>query len=205
VPGGAFVRPADGEQHVHGRWFIAENGDSAIGVVNSGQHGIDFCKGEARLSVLRSVAYCHEQGKVLAPHPYRKFMDQGVHDIRLLVAIGSPSQIKDDITCYADFLGMPPVAYPHLPLGRIDRDTADLPAPGDLLHIDEKNIRTLAIYKSPNCNELIIRLQETQGRETEVTVAMYLPPLKLKFLFRPFEIKTLAIDKSGKWRELPLC
>ena len=91
VPGGAVLRPADGEQHVHGRWFIAENGVSAIGVVNSGQHGIDFFKGEARLSVLRSAAYCHEQGKVLDNHPYRKFMDQGVHDIRLLV-IGRQSR-----------------------------------------------------------------------------------------------------------------
>ena len=70
VPGGAVTRPADGQQHVHGRWFIAENGVSAIGVVNSGQHGIDFFEGEARLSVLRSAAYCHEQGKVLENHPY---------------------------------------------------------------------------------------------------------------------------------------
>ena len=46
VPGGAVVRPADGQQHVHGRWFIAENGVSAIGVVNSGQHGLDFFEGE---------------------------------------------------------------------------------------------------------------------------------------------------------------
>jgi len=84
VPGGAILRPADGEEHVHGRWLVLEGkeirgaskpqpketappGDSprsslALGVASSGQHGLDFRDGELRLSVLRSSAYCHERG-----------------------------------------------------------------------------------------------------------------------------------------------
>ncbi len=88
VPGGAILRPADGEEHVHGRWLVVEGerargtakkpsraaapfGDSpggsedspiALGVASSGQHGLDFKDGELRLSVLRSNAYCHERG-----------------------------------------------------------------------------------------------------------------------------------------------
>ncbi|MCC6127117.1 MAG: alpha-mannosidase [Pirellulales bacterium] len=205
VPGGSLVRPADGEQHVHGRWFIAEDGVSAIGVVNDGQHGIDFHRGEARISVLRSAAYCHEQGKKLDRYPYRKFMDQGVHDIRLLVAIGSPSRIKESITAYADFWGMPPVAYPHLPLGCIDEATADGPPPRDLLCIDDKNVRLLAIRKSPDSDEMLIRFQETMGRATTTLVAIAHLPTTIALSFKPYEIKTLAIRKSGEWRERPLC
>jgi alpha-mannosidase len=205
VPGGAIFRPADGEQHVQGRWFIVENSDSAIGVVNSGQHGIDFQKGEARLSVLRSAAYCHEQGKVLDRYPYRKFMDQGVHDIRLLVTVGSPSQVKNSITAYADFLAIPPVAYPHLPLGRLDRETAEEPCMQDLLSIDEKSIRLLSVRKSPGGEEMLIRLQETVGRETAACVAIANLPAQIRLVFQPFQIKTIAIDRSGKWRESPLC
>ncbi len=89
VPGGAIERPADGEEHVHGRWLVIENrsrgrvpsgysplsrrrsrtlpdSPAAIGVASSGQHGLDFKDGELRLSVLRSSAYCHERGFDLA-------------------------------------------------------------------------------------------------------------------------------------------
>ncbi len=81
VPGGAIRRPADGEEHVHGRWLVIEGKASqrdararsrgaapaagnpaALGVASSGQHGLDFKNGELRLSVLRSSAYCHERG-----------------------------------------------------------------------------------------------------------------------------------------------
>ena len=85
VPGGAIERPADGEEHVHGRWLVIESrsrgtvpsgysplsrrrslrlpdSPAAIGVASSGQHGLDFKDGELRLSVLRSSAYCHERG-----------------------------------------------------------------------------------------------------------------------------------------------
>jgi alpha-mannosidase len=85
VPGGAIRRPADGEEHVHGRWLVVEGrsarqnvrawpkrkvaaGDVpiALGIATSGQHGFDFKAGELRLSVLRSSAYCHERGFDLA-------------------------------------------------------------------------------------------------------------------------------------------
>ena len=92
VPGGAIRRPADGEEHVHGRWLVVEGRTSrrggkarsrgtvppgtvlasrlvpsggspvAIGIASSGQHGLDFKEGELRLSILRSSAYCHERG-----------------------------------------------------------------------------------------------------------------------------------------------
>jgi alpha-mannosidase len=205
VPGGAIVRPADGEQHVHGRWFIAENGDSAIGVINSGQHGIDFFNGEARLSVLRSAAYCHEQGKVLADYPYRKIMDQGVHDIRLLVAVGCPAEIKARISSYADYLAMPPVAYPHLPLGRIDCESSEQPEIGDLLRLDDKNIRLLALCKSPDRDEMVVRLQEVSGNGGDSLVEIVRPAIKMKLAFEPLEIKTIVVEKSGNWRETPLC
>jgi alpha-mannosidase len=81
VPAGAIRRPADGEDHVHGRWLVVEGrvagakgiarsggkvppGDrpAAIGIASSGQHSLDFKDGEIRLSVLRASAYCHERG-----------------------------------------------------------------------------------------------------------------------------------------------
>jgi alpha-mannosidase len=179
VPGGTIVRPADGEEHVYGRWFMAENSSSALAVINNGQHGIDFFNGEARLSVLRSAAYCHEKGEILDNYPYRKYMDQGVHDIHLIVAVGNPDNLKDTISSLADFLGMPPVAYPHLPLGSINNESLIHPEIKDLLSLDKKNIRLLALLKSFSKDGLNIRLQESVGKGTNAVLKLNHPSIEI--------------------------
>ena len=204
VPGGTIIRPADGEEHVHGRWFIAENDNSAIAVINNGQHGIDFVNGEARISVLRSVAYCHEKGKILEDYPYTKYMDQGVHDIQLMVTVGNPDNLKESIASLADFMNMPPVAYPHLPLGSISDKSLKQPEIKDLLSLDKKNIRLLALSKSFNKEALNIRMQESIAKETSAILKLNNPSIEINLIFKPFEIKTILIGKTGKWEEMPL-
>ncbi len=119
VPGGAINRPGDGDEHVFGRWAVVE-GESggvrqAVALIASGQHGLDFYRGELRLSVLRSAAYCHERNFPLAGFPARKTMDQGIHDIRLLVTAGEPATVLDRVSGLADWLNSPPWAVAHLP------------------------------------------------------------------------------------------
>ncbi len=98
VPGGIMERPADGEEHVHGGWCMAnglvDGKETALGIVNSGQHGLDVRDGEIRLSVLRSAAYCHEKGFPLSDPPTRKYMDQGIHEFRVLVTVGDPDTVR---------------------------------------------------------------------------------------------------------------
>ena len=127
-------------------------------------------------------------------------MDQGVHDVRLLVLVGSPPRIKDTITAYADFLSTPPVAYPHLPVG-----SAVYKAANDFLRIDAHNLRLLALHKVSKEDKIRVRLQESVGRETNAVIEINQPFVTMKVSFRPFEIKTLEIDKAGQWRETPLC
>ncbi len=216
VPGGAIHRPADGEEHVHGRWLVvsgrqaprrgrtalgrtASSGSDAlaIGIASSGQHGLDFREGELRLSVLRSSAYCHEQGFDLGTRPLDwKFADIGVHVFRLLVAAGSPASVKAMMPGLADHLAAPPAVYAHLPYD------AENVAPVDpLLALKPSNIRLLACKRSWDGEALIVRLQEAVGRKTkaELQVAVAIP-----LAFAPFEIKTLRIERDGTWREAAL-
>jgi alpha-mannosidase len=182
VPGGAIERPADGEEHVHGRWLVIEgradrrvkktpargippSGDSpaAIGVALSGQHGLDFKDGELRLSVLRSSAYCHERGFELGTCPPTwKFADIGVHEFRLLVTAGAPAAVKAMMPGLADHLAAPPAACAHLPYD------AKQAAPFEtLLTLKPANIRLLACKRSWDGEALIVRLQEAVGKRTK--------------------------------------
>ncbi len=208
VPGGAIRRPADGEEHVHGAWLCMSGKvggeDVALGLANNGQHGFDLMNGELRLSVVRSAAYCHDKGFGLGESPARKFMDQGIHDVRLLVTAGEARSVLESLPGLADRLNAPPAVYSHLPFGMMSGSGAAVGTgggPAALLSIDAPNIRLLACKRSQDGEALIVRLQEASGAPTKATVRLGRPPSTFSLDFRPFEIRTVRIERSGAWRE----
>lgn len=210
IPGGAIARPADGEEHVHGRWFILEGSldgtKTAFLVVHDGLHGLDFQDGEVRLSVLRSAAYCHERGLALGDSPERKYMDIGVHDIRLAITAGEPDTVRSLAGRLSDLLTAPPLLYPHLPIG--------IPRPGNLtsprgtangfLSLTPGSVRMLCCKRSRDRLALVVRLQETTGMPASATVRLFHPPLTIPLSFKPFQIRTLRIERGGQWRDVHL-
>jgi alpha-mannosidase len=227
VPGGAIERPADGQEHVFVRWAIVEGepgrGRMALAVIGSGQHGLDFKDGELRISALRSAAYCHERGFKLAESPARKFMDQGVHEMRFLVTAGNAEEVRCSVASLADWLNGPPFALAHLPFGEIrvgpdsggeikERSRAEqegLEGLSDeratsLLTLSPQHIRLTACKRSWDGKALVLRLHETSGRDTSARLVLNQPFRVISLNFRPFEIKTLRIEPSGACREVDL-
>ncbi len=209
IPGGTITRPADGQEHVHGRWCMLEgmidDRPTALAVINSGQHGLDFADGEIRLSVLRSAAYCHEQGFVLTDPPSRKYMDQGIHEFRLLVTAGNSADVRQQVTGLADWLSAPPAAYAHLPIG-VPPDKDSLPGtPGGVsvfFGLTPSNVRLCACKRSRDGKALILRLQETSGHSSNARLSLSIPNISLRLSFSSYEIKTLRIERNGTWREV---
>ncbi|MFZ2052591.1 MAG: glycoside hydrolase family 38 C-terminal domain-containing protein [Candidatus Aminicenantales bacterium] len=227
IPGGAIRRPADGQEHVFGRWALVEGADkvsrTALAVIGCGPHGLDFKNGELRLSVLRSAAYCHERGFKLAESPARKFMDQGLHQVRFLVTAGDAKKVRRSASTLADWLASPPFALAHLPFGMIgggagseiemeqrsranqggleklsdERETS-------LLTLSPQNIRLTACKRSWDAKALVLRLHETAGLPTDARLTLRHPLRLISLEFRPFEIKTLRIERTGVWREAGL-
>ena len=201
VPGGAIARPADGQEHVQGRWCMVDgmvNGRSTgFAVINSGQHGFDFKDGELRLSVLRSAVYCHDKGFVASEPPMRKFMDQGIHEVRLLITAGDAPVVRDSVSGLADWLSAPPVALAHLPIG--DRATETL----ELLSLEPRSVRVLASKRSEDGTALIVRLQETTGKRTAARVSIGGGPVS-RVEFGPYEIRTLRYGRDRKIRTVSL-
>ncbi|MGB7294494.1 MAG: glycoside hydrolase family 38 C-terminal domain-containing protein [Candidatus Aminicenantales bacterium] len=221
IPGGASRRPGDGEEHVFGRWALVEGETgrrrTSLAVIGCGPHGLDFKDGELRISVLRSAAYCHERGLKLAASPAPKFMDQGIHKLRFLVTAGDAGEVRRSVTALADWLSAPPYALAHLPLGGLDGAKKDNhgkyqtgQAPDedterfDLLSLDPPSVRLCACKRSGDAKALILRLHETAGLPTEVRLVLMEPLRVIRLEFRPFEIKTLRVERSGAWREAGL-
>jgi alpha-mannosidase len=204
IPGGIIERPADGEEHVHGRWCMASglvNGiETALGIVSCGQHGLDVSEGEIRLSVLRSAAYCHEKGLPIPDPPARKYMDQGVHEFRILVVAGDTEVVRGALPGLADWLSAPPAVFAHLPIGTPVRSKTkkNIDAPiTAMLSLSSPDIRVMALKRTEDGKALLVRLQETTGIATRVTLALKHPFRTIPLKFSPLEIKTLRIARNG--------
>ncbi|MCX6928872.1 MAG: hypothetical protein NT154_37530, partial [Verrucomicrobia bacterium] len=206
VPGGAIGRPANGQEQVHRRWLLVEgpvNGQpTALAVVHDGFHGFDFQDGEIRLSVLRGAAYCHEQGFKIEARPLRKYMDQGVHEVRLLVTAGDAKAVHQTVAGLADWLSAPSAVYSHLPIGQPagDRPTAAL----SLLELSPRSIRLQACKQSFDEKALIIRLQEMAGHPTPANLQFAGINALMQLAFSPYELKTLRFERNGTCREVNL-
>ncbi len=196
VPGGAIDRPADGNEHVHGRWLLvegkAEDGRrTALGIVNSGQPGFDFAGGEIRLSVLRSAAYCHEQGFALgAPpeSPARKYADIGVHDVRLFVIAGESGDVRRRLPGLADRMSAPPFALAHLPIG------AGVAQREEFLSLEPAHVRLTALKRSADGRALVVRLHEAAGIAADCRLRLAMGKERtIALKLRPYEIKSVTV------------
>ncbi len=201
ILGGAAELPADGDEHAHARWCLLANGGAALGAVSCGLHGFDCLDGELRLSVLRSAAYCHERRFELGAVPARAYMDQGAHDVRLLVTAGTPEEVRARLPGLADYLHAPPVAYAHLPIG--ERGAARDGAPA-FLTLAPAHVRLLACKRSADGAALIVRLQEGAGLPCTAALELDPPGLALTLPLRPLQIATLRIERSGAWRPVAM-
>jgi alpha-mannosidase len=218
VPGGIVMRPGDGQEHVHGRWCLAEGSGKrrpmAFGIAHAGLHGLDFKNGEIRLSVLRASAYCHEQGFKIGARPERKYADIGVHDIRLALLTGAPMDVRAALPGLADWLAAPPAVYAHLPFGEYGASgtppALNKKQPVPMIRIVPTHIRLLALKRSRDGEALIVRLQETIGQSTKSNMTLAAAPdsgraaVSASLSFEPFEIKTLRIDSRGGWKSVRL-
>ena len=202
VPGGALLRPPDGEEHIQGRWLVVSGKiagkPTALGIINSGQYGFDLQEGEVRLSVLRSALYCHERSFDPGPPRCRLHMDQGVHDFRLIMIAGDPGEVLGAVAGLADWLSAPPYVVPHLPV----RDQT--PGQREIMNLEPGNIRLIACKRSWDARALIMRFQETVGSETEARIRLVDPSVSVALVFRPFEIRTIRFGRDGTWSEVTM-
>lgn len=205
IPGGAIVRPADGEEHVHGRWCMVsgeiDGRDTALGIVSCGQHGIDMKDGEIRISVLRSAAYCHEKGLPIPDPPARRYMDQGEHEFRILVIAGDTADVRAMLPGLADHLAAPPAVYAHLPFGTpaaAARKNTVPEASTEIVRIDSPAVRLQALRRSDDGKALVLRLHETTGVATRTTFHVHGITRAIPVKLGPFGITTLRISRTGR-------
>ena len=147
-----------------------------------------------RVTVTRSAPYAHHAPGTLAqldPDGKCYWQDQGVHTFRMMLTPHKGSWQDINAPHIAEEFMAPPVAICQ----GIHRGTRSKSA--SFLSVDAPNVVVSAIKMSEDNNDGIIRLVETMGKDTAVTLKFPLDNFQWNERIKAFEIKTLRLNMQS--------
>jgi alpha-mannosidase len=195
TPYGHIVRATNGEEDPGQRWIDLSglrNGSTyGLTVINDAKYGYNVSGNDMRISVARSAVYAHHNPRVLDMKAEHLWMDQGIQTFRMLLVPHSDSWKKCNIPRIAEEFISPSVAvYQGIHVG-------SMPKSGSFLSVDVPNVNVTAIKMSENGNDIVVRCVETQSLATLASINLPFAERTWKGNFRPCEIKTLRLNRSG--------
>jgi alpha-mannosidase len=219
VPYGIAKRVADGSEHSQNRWLRLDENDNApratasqgatkavakkakpkklaVGVANNGQYGFAVTPdGAVGLSVARGAVHTRWGDQVIEANEHHTFQDQGQIDTRFRIIAGQTADVTATLLPAALELNQPLDVYAafYPPTPRLDPAKAQLP----FLQVSPQTVQLGALRKAEDDDALIVRLVESAGKATAVTLT--LEGVELTHLdLKPFEITTLKIKRGSK-------
>ena len=206
IPYGFIVRTADGKEEPGQRWIdvTGQQGAGAYGltVFNDAKYGYSINENDMRITVTRSAPYAHHgPGKLADMDPDNKcyWQDQGIQTMRLLLTPHKGSWQDINAPHIAEeFIAPPVVVYQGIHGGKMSKS-------GSYMSVDAPNVIVAAIKMSESGNNGIIRIVETMGKDSAVTLRFPSINNQWNGKIKAFEIKTLRINsQSGNITEVNL-
>ena len=195
IPFGVMKRPADGEEEPGLRWTAVKGDGGGYAIVNSSTYSSSVKGGTIFHTVLRSPVYGDHGGPRTEESEYT---DQGRIDFRYILMPAGDDWT--DVTKAAAQLNKPTTSiietwHP----GRL----SDKPYAG--LRIDCPNIMLSAVKRSEDGTGLVVRLCETAGKASHVTVSGDLLPVPLTDTVTPWSAETYYLaDGAAEWKKVLL-
>ena len=198
IPYGVIERDADGKEEPGQRWIdvTGQQGGNTYGltVFNDAKFGYSINGTDMRITVSRSAPYAHHGPGTLAnmdPDNKAYWQDQGIQTMRLLLTPHKGSWQDINAPHIAEeFIAPPAVIYQGIHGGKLSKS-------GSYLSVDAPNVILSALKYSETGNAGIIRLVETMGKDTAVTLRFPSVDFQWKGNIKAFEIKTLRIDPQS--------
>jgi alpha-mannosidase len=168
-------------------------------VINDAKYGYNVLDNDMRISIVRSAPFAHHNPKVLDMNAEHYWMDQGIQTFRMVLVPHQDSWEKSNVARMAEeFISPAATIYQGIHGG-------SMPKSGSFLSVDVKNIDVTSIKQSEVGEDLIIRCVETSGLKTDASLDLNFIKRQWKGSFRPFEIKSLRVNKkTGAVKEVNL-
>jgi alpha-mannosidase len=192
---GYKVRRASGDEDPGQRW-IDVSGDRqgktyGLAVLNDAKYGYGVQDNDLRVSIVRGAVYAHHLPRKLEPNGEYLWMDQGRQTFRMLLVPHSGTwQDAGVVRMAEEFTAPAPVIFQGIHPGT-------RPPSASFLSVDVPDVVVSAVKEAEDGNDLIVRCYETAGRPTKARLNLGLVNRSWTGSFRPLEIKTLRVPRSG--------
>ncbi|MDR0394798.1 MAG: glycosyl hydrolase-related protein [Tannerella sp.] len=147
----------DGQETPAQKWVDLSDGTAGIALLNTSKYGHSYKDGDLRLTLMRSAG---------APDIYPNI---GKFNIRYAL-YPHKGALSSEIWAEGEDYNLPVLAAEPLSLSLGDRRHATRPEEASFISVAPGNIALSGIKQSEDGDELIVRLYETEGKPTNVTV-----------------------------------
>lgn len=161
IPFGSIERPTNGSESVSGDWIALTGDGGGLTVATDSKHSFDAENNELSLTVLRSALFADHYG---ARDEFCQFQEQGEHFFNYRI---SPFTSFGEAERMAQELQNSPAAIMET------FHKGELPTCFSGISVSHSNISVTAIKMSEDGEEIILRLYETDGRDTRATVRLF--------------------------------
>ena len=195
IPYGYKVRKTEGDEDPGQRW-IDLSGERAgkeygLAVINDAKYGYSVQGNDLRVSIVRGAVYAQHEPAKLEPNGEYIWQDQGEQTFRmLLLPHTGPWQDAGVVHAAEEFTAAVPVFYQGIHPGT-------RPLSASFLSVDVPNVVVSVVKKAEDGDDLIVRCYETAGRTAKATLDLGLVNRRWEGTFRPLEIKTLRVPRTG--------
>lgn len=195
IPFGVIERPANGEEEPGLMWTAVKGEGGGYAIVNDGTYSSSVKDSTIYHTILRSPIYCDHGGPRTAESDYT---EQGRRDFSYaLMPVGDSFT---PVIRVAKVLNKPLTVF-----GDCRHKGTLSPKPYSALSVSAENIMLSACKRSEDGTGMILRLYETEGKETPVTVSGDLLPVPLSVTFTPYSVNTYYLkDGADAWAEVLL-
>lgn len=180
IPYGFIQRPTDGCEQPCGEWVTINNGVEGISVANDSKYSFDADDNILSLTILRGAIYADHFGE---RDEFCRYMEQGEHEFKYSIA---PYSGISDTQRQGEILNNEmPVIIETFHKGILSTNYSGI-------SISEKNIVLTAIKQHEDSTATIVRMYETEDKDTDVNIKLF--NTRFSAHFSHSEVKTFIVD-----------
>ena len=193
---GEYSLRTDGKEQAAQRWFMGDDGESALAVINRGTYGVSVKENIMRQSLLRTSAYAAlSVGRQLVPSDrFMPRIDQGERHFSFMFCGGDKKSVTEKIDCVSLAYNEMPMVLSFFPNGGGKNINSG---------ITVKNVRMDVLKQAENDDGYIIRLFNVKNLPATGHITYKILNIDADVNLGAFEIKTYALQ-NGKLTEVPM-